>query len=221
MAPHIHQVSVERIRDELIRILTEGQALCGMRMMKESGLLGEIIPEVIWTSYVESCVGKIEPGEKPEFALGVLFHKLGSEEANAIAARLRLSNEEISHVTSLVHGQLCFSGAQNMRTATLKRFLRKDRFEEHLKLHRICVMAADGKLDTYKYLRSRFDEWPSTALRPVPLISGDDLIAMGMQPGPVFKEILIAVETEQLEGRLTKQEDAFEYVRERYFKSKS
>src|SRR5262245_795849 len=45
MASKIHQVSSERIRDELTRVLTEGQAARGMRMVHESGLRAEIVPE--------------------------------------------------------------------------------------------------------------------------------------------------------------------------------
>src|SRR3989475_2765448 len=43
MAPKIHQVSSERIREELSRILTEGQAARGLEMLEESGLRKEIL----------------------------------------------------------------------------------------------------------------------------------------------------------------------------------
>ncbi|MCY4351903.1 MAG: CCA tRNA nucleotidyltransferase, partial [Gemmatimonadetes bacterium] len=45
-------------------------------------------------------------------------------------------------------------------------------------------------------------------IRPVPLINGHDLIAMGNNPGPAFKEVLRAVEDAQLEGRVTQREEA-------------
>src|SRR3989441_8909622 len=43
MAPKIHQVSSERIREESTRILTEGQAARGFRMLEESGLRAQIL----------------------------------------------------------------------------------------------------------------------------------------------------------------------------------
>ena len=46
-----------------------------------------------------------------------------------------------------------------------------------------------------------------------PLVTGDDLIAMGLKPGPKFGEILEAVETRQLEGMLKDREEALEWVR--------
>ena len=42
----IRKVSAERVRDELVRILTEGGARRGFELMDASGLLGEILPEV-------------------------------------------------------------------------------------------------------------------------------------------------------------------------------
>ena len=57
---------------------------------------------------------------------------------------------------------------------------------------------------------------PPESIRPVPLVSGDDLIAVGYEPGPRFKEILSAVEDAQLEGRLLSKESAMEYVRQQF-----
>jgi len=41
-----------------------------------------------------------------------------------------------------------------------------------------------------------------------------------MKPGPAFKEILTAVETEQLEGHLKEREEALEWVKQTYFNGK-
>ena len=49
---------------------------------------------------------------------------------------------------------------------------------------------------------------------PPPLVTGRDLIKMGLQPGPRFKELLEAVQTEQLEGRILDREPALDYLRE-------
>src|SRR5712691_28682 len=62
MAPRIHQVSSERIRQELVRILTEGQAAHGIRMLHESGLRVEILPELVWTDHIEACLKLVDAG---------------------------------------------------------------------------------------------------------------------------------------------------------------
>ncbi len=46
LAPQIHQVSCERIRDELTKMLTEGQARRAFLLLDESGLLRELLPEI-------------------------------------------------------------------------------------------------------------------------------------------------------------------------------
>jgi hypothetical protein len=42
---------------------------------------------------------------------------------------------------------------------------------------------------------------------------------MGFRPGPVFREILQAVEEAQLEGSLIKRQDALDFVRRQYQKA--
>jgi len=48
------------------------------------------------------------------------------------------------------------------------------------------------------------------------LITGHDLIALGLKPGPIFKEILQEVEVLLLEGRLKSKEEALEFVKSKY-----
>jgi poly(A) polymerase len=50
------------------------------------------------------------------------------------------------------------------------------------------------------------------------LITGEDLQALGFRPGPIFKQILQAVEDAQLEGTLSQKEDAIRYVQAVYGK---
>jgi len=69
-----------------------------------------------------------------------------------------------------------------------------------------------GDLTSYNFTRERIASFPAEAIRPTPLISGDDLIAAGYLPGPRFKEILSLVEDAQLEGRLQSKDSAMEYV---------
>ena len=67
-----------------------------------------------------------------------------------------------------------------------------------------------------EFLEEKRAQWSADDLRPEPLISGDDLVTMGLVPGPSFSKILTAVEDEQLEGRLTDRAGATEFVRRRY-----
>ena len=64
--------------------------------------------------------------------------------------------------------------------------------------------------------RQMLAETPPEQIKPQPLVRGDDLIAQGYKPGPVFKEILQAVEDAQLEGRIQSREQALQLVAEQF-----
>jgi poly(A) polymerase len=52
-------------------------------------------------------------------------------------------------------------------------------------------------------------------------VRGDDLIVLGLKPGPKFREILEAVETRQLEGALKTRDEALDWVKKEYSLGKS
>jgi poly(A) polymerase len=71
-------------------------------------------------------------------------------------------------------------------------------------------------LDNYEFLLRKRDEFANQPIIPPPLMRGNDLIALGLKPGPKFGEILEAVETRQLEGSLRTRDEAFAWVRQQY-----
>ena len=100
----IKQISVERIREELMRILTEGGARRGMELMDESGLLQYVLPQVkafqgveqppefhpegdVWT-HVLMMLERMEHPSGP-LAMGVLLHDVGKPPTFRIAERIR------------------------------------------------------------------------------------------------------------------------------------
>jgi tRNA nucleotidyltransferase/poly(A) polymerase len=216
MAPKIHQVSSERIREELSRILTEGQAARGAGMLEKSGLRAEILPELEYTQHVERCLQMLQPGIQADFAMAVLLHEIPVARANAIVERLKFSRAEMHHVVALIENLPTFYKVHQMSVGSLKRFFRLARFEDHLELMRIHGAASGEDLQDYSYASNRHREWNDADIAPRPLITGEDLIALGFMPGPRFKEILTRVEDEQLEGRLTGHAEAIDFVR-RYF----
>ena len=72
--------------------------------------------------------------------------------------------------------------------------------------------AATGCWITTNSSGRRREEFASEPLIPPPLITGRDLIALGLKPGPRFKEILEAVQSRQLEGKLRTPEEALEWA---------
>ncbi len=221
MASSIHQVSSERIRKELLRILTEGQAARGFHMLESSGLRAEILPEIEFTDHLQRCLAMLQPGIERDFAMGVLLHETPISQVRDVVERLKFSRAQMHHIVALVENFPQFYKVRKMSISSLKRFFRLVRFENHLELARLHGVAAGEKLEEYGYACRKHQEWTEADIAPKPLISGEDLIALGFEPGPRFKEILTRVEDEQLEGQLVDHTQALNFVRRHYGDSKS
>jgi poly(A) polymerase len=137
---------------------------------------------------------------------------VGVKMAEEICGRLRFSNDDTAQVLALVDNHMRFGHVSRMKESTLKKFLRLPDFDEHMALHRADSLASHRHLSTYEFLQKKLAEIPPEKIRPIPLLTGDDLIAAGYKPGPRFKDILEVVEDAQLEGRLTSRKDALELV---------
>jgi tRNA nucleotidyltransferase/poly(A) polymerase len=126
---HIQRISPERIRDELVRILTEGGARRGFELLDVSGLLGDILPEVaamkgvaqppefhpegdVWTHTLIMLEGLRSP--TPALALGVLLHDVGKPGTFRVADRIRFDGhvELGERVASEILNRLRFSNAE-------------------------------------------------------------------------------------------------------------
>ncbi len=140
----------------------------------------------------------------------------GAEMAIDICQRLKRSRETWEQVAYLVKNHLRLISAPEMRTATLKRFLREDGIEELLELVRLDALSSSGDLRPYEFCRQQLAELGPEKIAPPRLLSGHDLMALGLPPGPRFKEILLAVEDAQLEGRLHTREEALSWVKREY-----
>jgi poly(A) polymerase len=141
---------------------------------------------------------------------------VGVKITEEICERLRFSKQDAAQVLALVDNHMRFGHVSRMKESTLKKFLRLPRFEEHLALHRADSLASHGHLSTYEFIREKLAEIPPEKIRPVALVTGDDLIAAGYAPGPRFREILESVEDAQLEGRLLSRDTAMEFVRREF-----
>jgi tRNA nucleotidyltransferase/poly(A) polymerase len=252
----VTDVSRERIRDELTKLLTEGAARAGFELLEKSWLLSVVLPEVaamkgvaqppqyhpegdVWTHTLLMIEG-LPLGSSPTLAWGVLLHDVGKPPtfkpvsetgdrirfdhhvdvgvriAEAICRRYRFSTEESEQIVALVANHMRFMAVEQMRTSTLKRFVRLPRFPEHLELHRLDCLSSHRHLDSYAMVRRFLAETPAEEVRPQRVLTGTDLREMGYIPGPLFSEILRAVEDAQLEGQISTKREAEELVRKRF-----
>jgi poly(A) polymerase len=249
LAQQIHQVSRERVRDELTRMLTEGHARRAFELLDEVRLLPEVLPEIAAMKGVEQppefhpegdvfvhtllMLEKLPHPCPAALAWGVLLHdvgkpptfrrapdrirfdehaKIGTKMTEAICRRLRFSNDETRQIAALVENHMRFGDVERMHPSTFKKFIRMPHFDQHLALHRLDCESSHRNLQLYNFTREKMAEMPPEVVRPAPLITGDDLINAGYSPGPLFTDILGAVEDAQLDGRLHTKQDAMRYV---------
>ncbi|MEO8604352.1 MAG: CCA tRNA nucleotidyltransferase [bacterium] len=142
--------------------------------------------------------------------------EVGADKAVAICQRLKRSRETWERVDYLVRNHLRHVAAPQMRRSTLRRFLSEDGVRELLELTRIDSLASSGDLTAYEFCMRALDSFVDEPIKPPPLLGGRDLIDLGYPRGPLYAEILHAVEERQLEGELQSAEDALAWVRANY-----
>lgn len=259
LAPQILQVSAERLRDELTKLLTEGAARRGFELLDETWLLSVLLPEVanmkgvaqppeyhpegdVWI-HTRMLLEGLPAHCSPTLAWGALLHdvgkpptfksakqtgdrirfdghdEVGARMAEEICHRFRFSGDDTAQITSLVASHMRFKDVPQMRPATLKRFVRLPRFDEHLELHHMDCLASHQMLGNWEHVRKFLAETPPEQVRPTRLLTGDDLMALGFQAGPVFKSILQSVEDAQLDGRLRTKDEAVQFVKAEFWEN--
>jgi poly(A) polymerase len=133
---------------------------------------------------------------------------VGRRIASEICLRLKLSNEERERIEWLVERHQYLADAPQMRPARLKTILIHPGIEELLRLHEADALASGHSLDHVNFCRRLLASWTEADLNPPPLLTGDDLKAHGLPPGPLYKRILEAVREAQLDGTITTKAEA-------------
>ncbi len=159
-AAKIHQVSPERIRDEIVKILTRPHAGEGLMLLSDSGLLKEILPEIEAMKGVEQppqfhpegdvfihtklLLDKLE-NPTPALALGALFHDVGKPPTFAV-------REEDQRIIFYEHAPI---GARMTETIMRRLHFSKDEIEavcalvdNHMKFANVQQMRS-GKLKRF------------------------------------------------------------------------
>jgi len=253
-AASIQRVSAERIREELIKLFRAPHAARGLELLRESGLLEPVLPEIAAATGCEqspefhpegtvfqhlvAMLRHLPLEAPPSLPWAVLLHdvakpqtatrdaatgeihfygheKVGAEMAQAILTRLRFPRKQIEEVVTCVRLQMQFKDVTQMRKATLRRLLLRPTFALELELHRLDCLGSHGRLDHYEFLKEQAAALArKPAIRP-PLLKGDDLIALGMRPGPAMGALLAELREKQLQDELTSRRAARAWARQR------
>jgi poly(A) polymerase len=191
-------------------------------------------PEGDVYEHVRLMLTKI-PEPNLDLALGILFHDVGKKptsktdengrirfnEHESVGARmtedimtaLRYDNKSIQTVRELVQHHMQFKDVNRMRDSTLKRMMSRPTFPVELELHRIDCASSHGDLTHYDYLKRLVETMPPEQIDPPSLITGHDLLSMGLRPGKEVGRILERIRVDQLEGTIQTREEALKFAR--------
>ncbi len=235
-AADIRKVSIERVRDELEKILLQPHSRRAIIELDRLGFLEYVMPEIsvgkldqkkVWDQTLRVLtVMEDASGSEPVSFYWALFLlptlRLQSvekreDEVRVIAKRLKMSHEATDQMAYLVRETPKFKDAFSMREATLIRWMREKDFELLMRFHELDAISYDGNLAGLEFVQSIFSD-AKRRFEMKPLVTGDDLVKLGLSPGRQFTEILRTIEDLTLEGAFSNQEQALSYVLKHFVK---
>ncbi len=236
-AGQLRRISPERIAEELRMMLCPPSRDAAWQFLWELGLIHEIfrfLPSADSSTAAEApfFFSAVEPGELISFGLALaagvvcywrqtrprlvnILPLFAREEVllatHAMRQALKISNDETESLRETLLGIGLIVNDQPPTLAQKKRFLARPTAAQSLALMK--AIASRGYLqDRITPLVAELAELEKTQFAPPPLLTGDDLTALGLAPGPAFKKILDAVYDAQLESRLANESDALNFA---------
>lgn len=230
-ASRVVQISPERIADELRMMLTPSSRVLAWELIRKYRLhdvifrflrpeRAEVQPEGM-THRKLDIFDRVCPGESIPFGLSLASAALEYTQlaewpdlgvrrmVRALRQSLRISNDEAELIKGTLHGTELLLRDEMPGIAALKRFLAQPAASHSRALVRV-VGPLIGAGDQVSRVESQLRVLEQSDFAPPPLLSGDDLVAAGWTPGPVFKRVLDQVYDAQLEDRITTKQQALE-----------
>jgi len=227
----ICQVSEERIGQELKRMLSHASREHSFRLLQQTGLLQEVLPELRHVSshsmdkegltFIGQSLLHLK-SEQFEPALALILRSLrhrgaGKKSTTAIESvcrRLKLSNEETTCVCWLVESFPVLDDIRSRPLHVRKPLLAHPNSELLLQMSAALAVAANRPSTDVDFCRKYLSTLHGDELCPLPLVDGQDLMALNVPQGPAFRILLATIRNEQLDEILASRTDALDRLRE-------
>jgi poly(A) polymerase len=232
-APRLAQISPERIAEELRAMLpppTRSRAYQWLWSLDLMPVIFRSLSNAPTTNLSAGLFANLAPRESVPFALALAAMALDfltTQSGQHPTAFLQLA--EVRRIVQVCRSTLKISNDESdlMRlvldvqplldqppptVARVKRFLAQSGSQHALQM-------LDALLRTYPdltriaWLQEQFASLQTQPLAPPPLLNGDELVAAGYRPGPLFKKVLDDVYDAQLEDRISGKEEAMAMAR--------
>ena len=235
-ASGIQRVSGERIGMELSKILEHPNRLSAWSELDRCGLLAYIAPELLPVS--QSALFLALPNTTLELpvVLASLVHPMGQRSPEtptddnsqsdskpqsevqawrialeAIQLRWKLPNATIESARVCVEASCAMANPHRLDWSEVQPKLLHGRIEEALLLaHGLCQLHHWSDCGI-QHCKERLAQ-PTHLWNPTPWIKGSDLIQAGLKPGPAFGKLLSQARAMQLDGVLTTEPMAREWM---------
>jgi poly(A) polymerase len=199
MAAEIHVVSPERIAMEMRRILVDAHRTRAIQLLLDTGLADMILPEIVphdpaqieqseQQKLLDRRLQVLSQLHEPSFPLAfaaLLDSCVTVEQADAICRRWRLSNQETDRILWLLTHRTALQNASTMRWSAIQPILIAEGAGDLLDL---MAATSPEEAAAATHCRTLLDQ-PRDVLDPPPLLTGGDLLAMGIPAGPQFKTL--------------------------------
>ena len=139
--------------------------------------------------------------------------KIGAEMAQEILQRLKFPNRQMDEIVAAVRHHMQFKDVKQMRKATLRRLLMRETFPLELELHRLDSLGSNGNLEHYHFLLEQAEALRHQPAIHPPLLTGNDLIELGVAPGKELGELLHELRELQLADEIKTPDEARVWVK--------
>ncbi len=212
-AGDILQVSGERIGAEMRSMLAHPNRASAFELLNATNLSPHVLPEFhqLTDSNLQARLAAIATLNEPEMVtvLATLFAGAPSINVVALASRWKLTNREADLLGWLLAHYEIVAQATALPWPQVQRTLADERAGELLAMASALLGPAD---DRVAFCAARL-AWPREQINPPPLVTGRQLIAAGIKPGPAMGRILDSIRDAQLLGELTSPDDAIAFAR--------
>jgi poly(A) polymerase len=174
-------------------------------------------PLLPWAVLMHDIAKPITASRDPETgAIHFYDHeRIGADMARRIMGRLRFPKKQLEDVATAVRHHMQFKDARQMRKSTLRRMMMRPTFPLELALHRLDCLGSNGNLEAHDFLVEQAEELAKQPEIIPPLVTGDDLIRLGLKPGPPLGQLLAEIREKQLADELKSKDEAETWARQR------
>ena len=218
-AADIAGVSGERVFDELSKMLSHPSAPAAMRKLAELGLAQRILPELFAGDLWRWATGRLEltagrAGRDAGLGLGAMLCELPEKAISSVTRRWGASNELRDELRYYSRHLGQWAAAESLPLCDFKRIMAGGWFARMRALWRAEEKLRTGGQVHARRIARRAGAVPPGSVWPAPLVTGDDLKALGLSEGPALGRLLRLVYDAQLNEEFSTRDQAMRLARQ-------